>query len=63
MRTAAPIFPRNDAHARLRRTFVAATASLVLVFAGSGTPIPLFNTYRTEDGITNADLAWCRWST
>ena len=57
MRTAAPIFPRNDAHARLRLTFVAATASLVLVFAGSGTPIPLFNTYRAEDGITNADLA------
>src|SRR4051794_18381981 len=36
--------------------FVAAAWSLVFVFAAAGTPIPLYNTYRAEDGITNADL-------
>jgi MFS family permease len=36
--------------------FIVATCSLVLVFAAAGTPIPLYNTYRVEDGITNADL-------
>ena len=45
------------ARGRIGLAFVAATCSLVLVFAGSGTPIPLFNLYRAEDGITNADLA------
>src|SRR4051794_25896755 len=38
--------------------FVAAACSLVFVFATAGTPIPLYNTYRTQDGITNADLGW-----
>src|SRR3954462_9013003 len=37
--------------------FVSAACSLVFVFAAAGTPIPLYNTYRAEDGITNADLA------
>ncbi len=36
--------------------FVVATCSLVFVFAAAGTPIPLYNLYRTQDGITNADL-------
>jgi len=42
----------------LGAAFVAAACSLVLVFAAAGTPIPLYNTYRTQDGITNADLGW-----
>lgn len=37
--------------------FAAASCSLVLVFAAAGTPIPLYNTYRAEDRITNGDLA------
>src|SRR3954465_15897327 len=37
--------------------FVSAACSLMLVFAAAGTPIPLYNTYRAEDGVTNADLA------
>ena len=37
--------------------FVAASMSLVAVFLSSGTPIPLYNTYRVGNGITNADLA------
>ena len=39
-----------------RVAFLAAACSLVFVFAAAGTPIPLYNTYRAEDGITNADL-------
>src|SRR5215204_2725559 len=38
--------------------FVAAACSLVFVFAAAGTPIPLYNTYRAEAGVTNADLGW-----
>lgn len=37
-------------------TFLAAAFSLVFVFAAAGTPIPLYNIYRAEDGITNGDL-------
>jgi MFS family permease len=46
-------------HGSLSRpaAFVSAACSLVFVFAAAGTPIPLYNTYRAEDGITNADLA------
>src|SRR3954449_12088807 len=40
-----------------RAAFVSAACSLVFVFAAAGTPIPLYNTYRAEDGITTADLA------
>ena len=43
-------------HISRRVAFVVATCSLVLVFAAAGTPIPLYNTYCAEDGITNADL-------
>ena len=43
-------FSRNTA-------FVAAACAFVFVFAAAGTPIPLYNTYRLEDGLTNSDLA------
>jgi MFS family permease len=42
----------------LRAAFLAAACSLVLVFAAAGTPIPLYNIYRAEDGITNAHLGF-----
>ena len=32
-------------------------ASFIAVFLSSGTPVPLYNTYRAEDGITSAGLA------
>ncbi|WP_066905753.1 MFS transporter [Millisia brevis] len=38
-------------------TFAVVSAALVLVFVSSGTPIPLYNIYRTEDGIDSAALA------
>ena len=37
--------------------FAAASGSLVLVFVAAGTPIPLYTTYRLEDGLTHGDLA------
>lgn len=37
--------------------FAVAAVSLVAVFLSSGTPVPLYNTYRVQDGITDADLA------
>lgn len=37
--------------------FVVASAALIAVFMSSGTPIPLYNTFRVADGITDADLA------
>lgn len=40
----------------LRAAFGVATCALVFVFAAAGTPIPLYNTYRAEDGITKGDL-------
>ncbi|NVB37655.1 MFS transporter [Pseudenhygromyxa sp. WMMC2535] len=45
----------GDTRQRLS-TFVAASCSLVLVFAVAGTPIPLFNVYRVDNGVTNAEL-------
>lgn len=38
--------------------FVVAACSLVLIFAAAGTPIPLYNLYRAQDGITNAGLGF-----
>lgn len=40
-----------------RVAFIVAASSLILVFAVAGAPIPLLNTYRVEDGITNGDFA------
>ena len=41
----------------LQRTFVVASASLVAVFAASASPVPLFNLYRAENGVSTADLS------
>ncbi|WP_345553719.1 MFS transporter [Streptomyces lannensis] len=37
--------------------FLSAVVSLVASFAASASPIPLFNTYRAEDGFTNAGIS------
>jgi MFS family permease len=42
---------------RRRLGFVAATVSLVAVFAASGSPIPLYERYRAADGLTTVDLS------
>ncbi|MCL8027624.1 MFS transporter [Nocardioides bruguierae] len=55
--------PRGGPRARRTRRhrptlgFVAAAVSLVAVFISSGSPIPLYETYRVTDGLTTADLA------
>lgn len=49
-----PTAPTSDA---LRRTFVVASASLVAVFAASAAPVPVFNVYRADNGLTTADLS------
>jgi MFS family permease len=51
-----PISPgRTTASSRL--AFIAATASVVAVFAAVGATIPLFNIYRADDGLTNAGIS------
>ncbi|WP_278235828.1 MFS transporter [Isoptericola sp. AK164] len=42
---------------RTRLGFAAATVSLVAVFAASGSPIPLYERYRVQDGLTTGDLS------
>ena len=39
------------------RGFVAATVSFVAVFAAGATPIPLYDTYRTVNGLTNDEFS------
>ena len=41
----------------LRLAFVAAVSSLVVCYAASASPIPLFNTYRADDGFSNAGIS------
>lgn len=41
----------------LRTAFIAATTSLVVAFIASASPLPLYNTYRAENGVTPADLS------
>ncbi|MBL7486614.1 MFS transporter [Frankia sp. AgB1.9] len=50
-----PAWPRR----RLPRTpaFAVGSATLVLTFLSSGAPIPLYNTYRLENGISSGGLA------
>ena len=36
---------------------MAATASLIMIFVASSSPVPIYNIYRVENGITNADLS------
>ncbi|WP_051208604.1 MFS transporter [Propionicicella superfundia] len=51
--------PRGAGRLRLSRPagFAAASVALAMVFLASGTPIPLYNTFRMQDGITDRDLA------
>ena len=37
--------------------FTAADCALASVFAASGNPIPMYETYRRADGVTTGDLA------
>jgi MFS family permease len=39
-----------------RASFIAVAVAFVAVFAAAGSPIPLYNTYRAEDGVTKGHL-------
>ncbi|WP_169251962.1 MFS transporter [Brevibacterium sp. 'Marine'] len=54
--TSAPDSPQRPLPRR-RLGFAAAAASLVVVFAASGAPIPLYERYRSADGLTTGDLS------
>jgi MFS family permease len=57
MRNVAPMANPTSRGGSLRLAFLSAVVSLAAVFAASAAPIPLFNTYRAEDGITNAGIS------
>jgi MFS family permease len=48
---------KTRAPRRTRLTFVAAVFALVVSFVTVGATVPLFNIYRAEDGLTNADIS------
>ncbi|WP_431966888.1 MFS transporter [Actinacidiphila sp. bgisy160] len=52
-----PVINRPHQGRTLRLAFAAAIISLVASFAASAAPIPLLNTYRAEDGFTNAGFS------
>ncbi|HWL76504.1 MFS transporter [Microbacterium sp.] len=52
-----PTSPRAGWRLPSTPAFVVISGALVMVFLASGTPVPLYNTFRVEDGITNSGLA------
>jgi len=57
MQSTAPVVRMTRGGRTLQLAFVSAVVSLVAVFAAVGSTIPLFNIYRAEDGLTNADIS------
>ncbi|MBW8707138.1 putative sialic acid transporter [Streptomyces sp. MBT84] len=57
MQNLVPAINRTRQGRTLRLAFLSAVVSLVASFAASASPIPLFNTYRAEDGFTNAGIS------
>jgi MFS family permease len=57
MQNVAPVINRAGRGRTLRLAFLSAAVSLAAAFGASAAPIPLFNTYRAEDGFTNADIS------
>lgn len=46
----------SQARMRMTFSFVVASLSFIMVFVTAGSPIPLFNIYQSDYGISNADL-------
>lgn len=57
MRNLAPVVNHAHRSRTLRLAFLSAVVSLVISFATAAAPIPLFNIYRTEDGLSNAGIS------
>ncbi|MEV5781371.1 MFS transporter [Streptomyces sp. NPDC052287] len=57
MQDVAPVINLARGGKSPRLAFSSAVVSLVASFAATAAPIPLFNTYRAEDGFTNAGIS------
>ncbi|MBG7701326.1 MFS transporter [Streptomyces sp. MC1] len=57
MQTVTPVTNWTHEGRMFRLAFTSAMVSLVASFVASAAPIPLFNTYRAEDGFTNAGIS------
>ncbi|MET7313271.1 MULTISPECIES: MFS transporter [unclassified Streptomyces] len=57
MQDVAPVINLAHGGKSPRLAFSSAVISLVASFAATAAPIPLFNTYRAEDGFTNASIS------
>jgi MFS family permease len=57
MHNVAPALNQVRRGRTLRLAFLSAVVSLAAAFAAVAAPIPLFNTYRAEDGFTNSDIS------
>ncbi|MFC8256926.1 MFS transporter [Streptomyces sp. NPDC057291] len=57
MQDVAPVINLARGGKSPRLAFSSAVISLVASFAATAAPIPLFNTYRAEDGFTNASIS------
>jgi len=57
MKNLPPVISRSHLSGMLPLAFLSAVVSLVVSFAAAAAPIPLYNTYRTEDGFTNAGIS------
>jgi MFS family permease len=57
MHDVAPALNQVRRRRTFRLAFLSAVVSLAAAFAAVAAPIPLFNTYRAEDGFTNADIS------
>src|SRR4051794_10669637 len=57
MHNVAPALDQVRRGRTLRLAFLSAVVTMAAAFAASAAPIPLFNTYRAEDGFTNSDIS------
>lgn len=59
MTTNGPV-PGTSGSLPTRWALVIVVLSFIAVFFASGTPVPLYNTYRAEDGSPQLGLPWRR---
>ncbi|TCC44801.1 MFS transporter [Kribbella pittospori] len=57
MHNVAPVINLARRRRTLRLAFLSAVISLMAAFAANAAPVPLYNTYRAEDGFTNAGVS------
>ena len=57
MQNVAPVINQPYRGGKLQLAFLSAIVSLVVSFAAAAAPIPLYNTYRAENGLTNAGIS------